>query len=195
MTQNNTLLQAPHGAPPASAKWRDYTVSRRARLVFDEAAEVAPPEGFSNRETWTATLWLNELAEDGAHIHGWVDELPAAHPDEIRRWFHHRWQRAKAGMEAPFVEANLARIGSLWRIRWEEVATHYKRCPWADRIQETFRIAREVGLPVDRSAQTTTRRRDAIAAFIGRPIGSCRELTADEWTRVGQAIQSEQLSW
>ena len=195
MTQNQTLLEAPTQALPAVEKWKDYEVSRRARLVFDESAEVALPEGFSNRETWTATLWLNELAEDGAHVHGWIEELPAAHPDEIRRWFHHRWNRAKAGLEAPFVQANLASIGTLSRIRWDEVATHYKRCPWAERIQETFRIAREAGLPVDRSAQTTMRRRDAIAAFIGRPIGSCRELNGDEWTRVGNAILARELIW
>jgi hypothetical protein len=187
----NTLIQE----KAREEKWRDYAVSRRARLVFHEHDEVELPPGFSNHETWAATLWLNELAQDGAHVHGWIDDLPPANPDEIRRWFHHRWRGARAGVEAPFVKAKLAGIGALWKVKWHEVARHYQRCPWANFIQDTFKFAREAGLPVDRSPETTQRRRDAIAKFIGRDINSCRELSGEEWRRVAVAVQRSELTW
>lgn len=178
-----------------SKKWHDYKVSRRARLVFHEDDNLELPQGFSNHETWAATLWLNELAQDGAHVHGWVDDLPQANPDEIRRWYYHRWRGARAGVEAPFVKARLSSIGALWRVKWNEVAANYQRCPWANFIQDTFKFAKEAGLPVDRSSETTTRRREAIAEFIGRKINTCRELSGEEWRRVAVAIQRGDLRW
>ncbi len=195
MTANMVMVMDTAPALQHEAPREHRAGKSRARLVFREGTEIAPPPGFSNRETWTATLWLNELAEDAAHVQGWVDDLPAAEADAVRRWFHHRWQRAKAGMEPSWVAGRLASVGSLWRIHWDEVAAHYKRCPWADSIQETFRLAREAGLPVDRSPQTTARRRNAIAAFLNRPIATCRELSADEWARVAHAIAQKQLTW
>lgn len=176
-------------------KWNNYQVSRRARLVFHEDDHLELPQGFSNHETWATTLWLHELAQDGAHVHGWIDDLPQANPDEIRRWFYHRWRGARAGTEAPFVKTKLAGIGALWKVKWNEVAANYQRCPWANFIQDTFKFAKEAGLPVDRSVETTNRRREAIASFIGREIRSCRELSGEEWRRVARSVQKGELRW
>ncbi len=167
----------------------------RVRLRFDEGAQIAPPDGFSNRETWAATLWLNALAEDAAHVRGWVDDLPQANADEIRRWFHHRFESARDGQKAQWIALELAGIGSLWRIEWDEVARHYKRCPWAATIQDAFGAAREVGLDVDPSGETRRRRRQSIGAFLGRSLASCRELSGEEWARVAQAITKRELTW
>lgn len=171
----------------------------RARLKFGEGAQIAPPQGFSNRETWAATLWLNGLAEEAAHVRGWVDDLPQANADEIRRWFHHRFEgaqeRDETRTEPSWIVGSLAGIGSLWRIEWDEVASHYKRCPWASTIQEAFGTAREMGLDVDPTSETRSRRRQAISAFLERPLISCRELSGEEWGRVAQAIQKRELTW
>jgi len=168
--------------------------ANRARLNFDDASEIAPPEGFCNRETWTAAVWLNGLA-NAQRVDGRSVDLPVAEAAEIRRWFHHRWQEARENRAPTWIKDGLAGIGSLQNVNWDEVANHYKRCPWADVIQEAFRLAREAGLPVDRNAQTTFARRNAIARFINRPIATCRELSSDEWRRVGYAIEHGELSW
>jgi hypothetical protein len=168
---------------------------RRARLVFDEESDVAPPEGFSNRETWMAAAWLNSLAQGGACVQGRLVDLPAAESNEIRRWFHHRWQEVKRDEAPQWVREGFVSIGSLWKVRWNEVAAHYRRCPWADVIQEAFANARLLGMPVDRSRETVTRRRNAIARYIGRPLASCRELSATEWRAVADAIQMGELWW
>ena len=170
-------------------------VPSRARLTFDESDGVAPPEGFSTRETWSAAVWLNALAAEGALIEGRYVTLPAADADAIRRWFYHRWEGVREGSEPQWVAGALAGIGSLARVRWNELAAHYRRCPWADVIQDAFAAAREAGLPVDRSRRTVQRRRDAIAFYIDRPITSCRELSREEWTLVGEAIRSGDLIW
>ena len=165
----------------------------RARLKFNDSDTIAPPEGFSNRETWTAAVWLNALAND-ARRPRFLD-LPPASADEIRRWFFHRWEKARAGEESAAVAGALANIGVLARVQWAEVAAHYRRCPWADVIQDAFAAARENGLAVDRKGATLRARRDAIAHFLGRPLNSCRELSRDEWLRVGDAIRGGELRW
>ncbi|HEX8833554.1 MAG TPA: hypothetical protein VF719_05105, partial [Abditibacteriaceae bacterium] len=129
--------------------------SSRARLKFSEGSEVAPPAGFSNRETWTATVWLNNLANGGARVGGRLIDLPQSDAAEIRRWFHHRWQGVQHGLEPQWVQGALAGIGSLWRIDWNEVAAHYKRCPWADLIQEAFGNMHEAGLDIARTPEAT----------------------------------------
>lgn len=173
----------------------DDGVPVRARLTFEENDGIAPPEGFSSRETWLAAVWLNALAAEGAQIEGRFIALPAANADAIRRWFYHRWEGAREGDEPQWVAGALAGIGSLARVRWNEVAAHYRRCPWADIIQDAFAAAREAGLAVDRSGKTVQRRRDAIAFYIDRPLSSCRELSREEWMLVGEAIRSGDLVW
>jgi hypothetical protein len=93
------------------------------------------------------------------------------------------------------VRDGLVGIGSLWRVKWEEVAAHYRRCPWADVIQQAFANARLMGLPVDRSRETVNRRRNSISRYIGRPLSSCRELNANEWQLVSEAIEEGELRW
>lgn len=172
-----------------------HNAPTRARLKFDDNDGIAPPEGFSNRETWTAAVWLNALAQNGAKLDNKFIALPPAEADEIRRWFFHRWEAARDGKESPAVAGALAGIGQLARVQWSEVAAHYRRCPWFDVIQEAFAAAREANLKVDRSRETVVRRRDAIGFFLRRPLSSCRELSRDEWTRVGEAIRSGALRW
>jgi len=166
----------------------------RARMTFDAQSEIAPPAGFDNRETWLATVWLNGLA-NAQRVNGRAVALPSAEAAEIRRWFYHRWQEASENRAPSWIKDGLVGIGSLGRVNWHEVAAHYKRCPWADVIQDAFKSARDAGLPVDRSPQTTFARRNAIAQFIARPIATCRELRADEWRRVGLAIENGELRW
>jgi hypothetical protein len=173
----------------------DGDVPARARLTFDEQDGIAPPEGFSTRETWSAAVWLNALAAEGGRVENQTITLPAADADAIRRWFYHRWEGVREGSEPRWVAGALAGIGSLARVRWNEVATHYRRCPWADVIQDAFAAAREAGLAVDRSRRTVERRRDAIAFLIDRPITTCRELSRAEWMRVGEAIRCGELVW
>jgi hypothetical protein len=174
---------------------QDADTSLRVRFKFGDEDNIAPPEGFSNRETWSAAVWLNALAAEGGRIEGQLVTLPAADPDAIRRWFYHRWEGARENAEPQWVAGALAGIGSLAKVRWNEVAAHYRRCPWADAIQDAFAAAREAGLPVDRSKKTVQRRRDAIAFFLNRPISTCRELSREEWLDVGEGIRSGDLVW
>jgi hypothetical protein len=180
----NTLLEV----PPTAAK-------SRARLVFHEGDDVSPPREYSNRETWMAAQWLAELARAGVRNRGAVAELPEADADAVRRWFYHRWSETRDENASSAIKMKLAEIGPLYRVKWEEVAANYRRCPWADVIQETFAAAREAGLPLDRSAETVRKRRDAFAWFVERNIVSCRELSAEEWQRAGDAIRAGKLSW
>lgn len=183
------------GGNTASPQNTANGVPTRARLTFGEGDDIAPPAGFSTRETWSAAVWLNSLAAEGGRIEGRFVTLPAADADAIRRWFYHRWEGAREALEPQWVAGALAGIGSLARVRWNEVASHYRRCPWADAIQDAFAAAREAGLAVDRSRKTVQRRRDAIAFLIDRPIQTCRELSRAEWLHVGDAIRSGELVW
>lgn len=165
------------------------------RFKFTDKDGIAPPDGFSTRETWSAAVWLNALAAAGGRVEGRFITLPAADADSIRRWFYHRWEGTRENTEPRWVSGALAGIGSLAKVRWDEVADRYRRCPWADVIQDAFAAAREAGLPVDRSQRTVQRRRDAIAFYIDRPISTCRELSREEWIEVGEAIRSGDLVW
>ncbi len=187
----NTLRQAPPMAPQTPLAPR----KSRARLVFHEGDAVAPPREYSNRESWMAAQWLQELARAGTRMRVVNIELPEAQPDAVRRWFHHRWREVRDGRAPLEIKTQLASIGPLYRVNWNEVAEHYRRCPWADIIQETFAAAREAGLPVDRSRETVNRRRAAFADFVERNIGSCRELSAVEWQRAAGAIRDGKLRW
>lgn len=192
--ENTTHDDAAVDATPAADATNGGT-SLRARFKFNEGDGIAPPEGFSTRETWAAAVWLNSLAAAGGRIEGQLLDLPAADPDAVRRWFYHRWEGARENIEPQWVTGALAGIGSLARVHWDEVAAHYRRCPWADVIQDAFLAAREAGLPVDRSNRTVQRRRDAVAFFLNRPISTCRELSREEWLDVGEAIRTGDLVW
>jgi hypothetical protein len=84
--------------------------------------------GWTNRETWAAHLWLtneeslyHEATAFGATLNGTADDT------RTREWFegliNHLWKCVKDGTPLPFnAEAMLRDIGSVWRIDWRELA-------------------------------------------------------------------------
>lgn len=93
-------------------------------------------EGWSNRETWAANLWLANdeglyrqtteaaetcLSEEGDDVAVAIARLA----DEIRVWFE-EWTYGEGEDDyapAPGMHRMLSDIGSLYRIDWREIAS------------------------------------------------------------------------
>jgi len=73
----------------------------------------------------------------------------------------------------------------------QSVASSRTRCAWHSAIRYFFGQAK--GAALDTKDECAMR--DALAAFIGRAIGSRSELSAGEWLQCGDAVKYGRLAW
>ena len=92
-----------------------------------EALNADRHQGWTNRETWAAHLWISNRVGFRDEVCARMKRVPgfANEAEAIRRWMEERAETLK-GRPHPETVSMLLEIGSLWRVNWDEIAEALK---------------------------------------------------------------------